>query len=247
MRTLIATLLALLLIIIGVVIFGMASVRILQASGLWRIDIDTASATLDAGLAVAQTPDPMLAGVENGGMALGTPLPQVALRAAAAPILDAPPVDVPPFPSLPATVTATPDPCPPQMEAGFAADATVAAIGMLRLYSEPDMFAPTLGEFGAGQNFLVTADSMGVTAVRRCDLVWVRLRLTGGSMGWALGSAVDIALPTAMPTMPPICPGGCATPACPTPCYNPCAQPCPDPCNLPCTQPCTTPCGVYSQ
>lgn len=248
MRTLVATVLALLLILIGVGIVGLASVRIFQESGFLRMDIDTAGADAasaeSAAAAAALRTDlldsqaqPQLSGVESGGMALGASGGQPALAAPA----DAAPV------VLPITPTVTIDPCPPAAEPGWPADASVAAIGMVRLYDRPDLASQPLGEFGAGQMFLVTADPAAVTAVRRCDLVWVRVRLTGGVMGWVLGGAILIAPPTAVPTLPPICPGGCATPVYPTPCCNPCPQPCAQPCNQPCTQPCTTPCGVYSQ
>ena len=256
MRTCVASLLAFLLVVCGAIIIGMAGVRLAQESGFLRKDLDTPGATaLDDRLPVAQTTQPqtsqqpLLAGVESGGMALGGSAQPAAVQAVAGggSIMDGP-VE----PTLASTPEATVDACAPQPEPGFAAESPVVAIGMIRLYTDTDVLAATLGEFGAGQSFTVTADGAGVTAIRRCELVWVRVRLAGGQQGWVLAHAVEIALPTVMPTsMPtmvaPICPGGCATPTCVEPCYNPCAQPCADPCYSPCIQPCTTPCGVYTQ
>jgi hypothetical protein len=244
LRTILATGLAVLLIVIGVWILWMVGARILQGTG------PTAAPATDP--QTVQTTQSLLLGMENGSMALGPVGEEGVLRAFEAAVADAPVEPLPPI------VLPTVDPCPPQQEPGFAADANVVAIGMVRLYSEPDLESPALGEFSAGQSFLVTADANGVTAVRRCDLVWVRVRLTGGLLGWVLASAIEIApvvtpivTPVVFPTLPPICPGGCATPTCVDPCYDPCPQPCVDPCYLPCggdyAQPCTTPCGVYSQ
>lgn len=260
MRTLLITILAaaaaVLLIIYGIVLLG-TTVSVWQEGSAMRMDIDTASSAalntdLLGGATATPAGAPLLSGVESGSMALGTPEPLMAFAAGSAPA-DEPVVTV-----LPVTPAATVDPCPPQAEGGFPADGTVTAVGSLRLYSEPDVLSAPLGEFSGGQAFLITADTGGVTAVRRCDLVWVRVRLTGGSMGWVLASAIVIGQPTVQPTVtsavtPPICPGGCGTPTpCWDPCNNPCQQPCSNPCNQPCSQPytqqpCTQPCGVYTQ
>ena len=176
-----AVILAVLLILVGVIIFGVVTVRVWQEGSSLRMDIDTQQdAALNTGLLGTPTA-PLLAGVESGSMALGTPAP-LAVFAVEGGVQDAP--QEPVITILPVTIEATVDPCPPQAEGGFPADATVTAIGSLRLYSAPDVLSPALGEFSAGQAFLVTADTGGVTAIRRCDLVWVRVRLTGGSMGW---------------------------------------------------------------
>lgn len=241
MRNVFIWLLAVVLIICCVAIVGMAGLRLLQEIGWLEMGIEPSDAVaLDASLAVAQTPLPLLAGVESGGMALRAASAQSALADAAGGAV----MDVPVEPTLPSTPLPTVDACTPQPEPGFAAESTVVAIGMIRLYSDTDVLAATLGEFGTGQGFVVTADAAGVTAIRRCELVWVRVRLAGGAQGWVLAHAVEIGLPTAVPTLPatlvaPICPGGCATPSCVQPCINPCAQPC--------IQPCALPCGVYSQ
>lgn len=264
--TILAGALALVFIIAGIVLLE----RIWRENGTLRVDINTAGVgALGADGLATPTPQPLLAGVESGSMALGGQQQEVIAFAAVLPAdvpaptevpppTEAPPTEAPPAEAPPAE-TPTPaslsvvDPCPPQAEAGFAADTPLAAVGMIRLYIEPDVLAPTLGEFSAGQTFLVTADTAGVTALRRCEVVWVRVRLTGGGMGWALASALQAAPTTAEPApmplvSPPICPGGCATPTCNPPCAEvPCGQPCIEPCNLPCTQPCTTPCGVYSK
>lgn len=263
--TILAGALALVFIVYGIVLLG----TIWQENGTLRVDISTAGTTagdsagagaLSTDALALQTPQPLLAGVESGSMALGGQQQEVAAFPAAlpadapAPTEALPPTEVPPATQAPTPASLTVvDPCPPQAEAGFAADTPLAAVGMIRLYIEPDVLAPTLGEFSAGQTFLVTADTAGVTALRRCELVWVRVRLTGGGMGWALAGALQAAPATVEPIVvptasPPICPGGCATPTCNWSCADvPCGQPCVEPCNLPCTQPCTTPCGVYSK
>jgi len=265
MRALLITILAaaaaVLLIIYGIFLLG-TTVSFWRTGSSAGVNIDTQQSTanvtgLRTDLLATATAAPLLSGMESGSMALGGAQP-----AAVAFAVESVPADEPVVTILPITPAATVDPCPPQAEGGFPADATVSAVGLLRLYSEPDLFSSPLGEFSAGQTFLITADTGGVTAIRRCDLVWVRVRLTGGSMGWVLADAIEMGQPTAQPTVtsvvtPPICPGGCGTPTpCWNPCSNPCPQPCSDPCNQPCAQPygqqpygqpCTQPCGVYSQ
>lgn len=259
MRNTFATILALLLIICGVIIVGLAGVRIWQAGSFLRMDINTAdraqpavsvdtagtaaATTLNLDLLDAPTAEPLVQGVESGSMLLATqePLTETAMALSSGAPVE--PTVVP---------VATADPCPPQPEGGFPAAATVTVIGMASLYPLPDLFSTPLGQFTAGQAFLVTGDPSGITALRRCDLVWVRVSLGGSIQGWVLGSAVQIAEPTPLPTVAPtpyapICPGGCATPTCGEPCYNPCQQPCSNPCLSPCTQPCPAPCGVYTQ
>jgi len=252
MRALLITILAaaaaVLLIIYGIFLLG-TTVSFWRTGSSAGVNIDTQQqAALRTDLLTTPTAAPLLSGVESGSMALGGAQPAVAAFAAESVPADEPPGE-PIVTVLPVIPAATVDPCPPQAEGGFPADGTVTAVGSLRLYSEPDLFSAPLGEFVAGQSFLITADTGGVTAVRRCDLVWVRVRLTGGSMGWVLASAIDIGQPTAQPTVtsivtPPICPGGCGTP---TPCWNPCSNPCNQPCSQPSGQPCSQPCGVYTQ
>ena len=244
--TILAASVAVLLIIYGILLLG-TTVSFWRTGSSAGVDIDTQQAALRTDLLTTPTAAPLLAGMENGSMTLGGAQPAAAAFAAGSVPADEPIVTI-----LPITPAATVDPCPPQAEGGFPADATAVAVGSLRLYSEPDLFSAPLGEFGAGQAFLITADTGGVTAVRRCELVWVRVRLTGGSMGWVLASAVNIGQPTVGPTVqptvtsvvtPPICPGGCGTP---TPCWNPCSNPCPQPpqpCGNPCPQPCNNPCN----
>lgn len=277
LRTILTTLLALLLIIIGIWILWLAVTRIWPGpgpvatptpavSGPSSAPVDDPTLTVGPAAQLTSTSSSLLTSLENGGMALGTICSTTTVDNNGVVTTQTICVDGESTGTEKKTTDAadapgvTPDPCPPQLASGFAADANVTAIGMLSLYGEPDLESGALGEFSAGQNFLVTSDANGVTAVRRCELVWVRVRLTGGMWGWALASAIQLGpiiitpiviTPVFPPTLPPICPGGCGTPTCVTPCYDPCTQPCNDPCYSPCgggyTPPCTTPCGVYSQ
>jgi hypothetical protein len=158
----------------------------------------------------------------------------------------------------------TADACPPQPAVGFAADSAVVAVGMLRVYSQSDVTSPALAELQAGQGLWIVAGEDGSTAVRRCEVVWQRVRTADGVMGWALEDAIDVVvptavpLPTAVPTAAPTsvmaapgggstCPSGCTQGGCVGPCPTPCFPVvCPTPCIQPCVQqPCTSPCGVF--
>jgi hypothetical protein len=269
MRTF-GTILALLLIFFGLVVAGLIVVRIWQDNGSVQMDINTASvgaganatgnvagdvaADVAAGARaangeplVAAAPEPLVVGVESGGMALTTP--EVASIIAAPPA--APPADQP---APTAESLTTVDPCPPAPAQGFGADTAVVAVGMLRVYSASDVTSPALRDLSAGQGLWIVAGEDGSTAVKRCEVIWQRVRTADGVVGWVLEDAIDV-IPSApitetvaiTPTISP-CVGGCVQQGCVQPCATPCYQPCPTPCNQPCAvQPCTTPCGVYSK
>lgn len=283
MRAILATVLAVVLILIGIWVLWWAGVRIVQgppptptptftpAPAPPAPASDVQPFSTDGGTASTSEQASSLLSVEQRSLITGTVCSTVNVTVNGVPMT----VEVcsdsgTPSPAGGGEITAAgagegTAACVLVAEPGFAADATVAAINLANLYREPALDAAILGAFGAGQTFLVTADKDGVTAVRGCDLVWVRVRLTGGMFGWVLASAIEVGpivitpiviTPVAPVTLPPICPGGCATPTCVPPCYTPCVQPCVDPCYSPCdgtnsqqwnSQPCTPPCGVYSQ
>jgi hypothetical protein len=242
------TILALLLIFFGLIAAGFIVVRVWQDNGTVLVDVDTTSTDAGASRVAAAGGEPLVVGIESGGMGLVTP---EAVQPLAAPA-DVPVATLPLAPPLP-----TADPCPPVAGQGYVAGTVVTSVGMLRVYGQPDVSAPPLAEVSEGQNLWIVAAEDGTTAVKRCDTVWHRAVTTGGVAGWVMDAAVILAPatvappptanPTAVPTGGP-CVSGCTpnpcVPACPTPCY----QPCPPPCYQPCVgQPCTTPCGVYSQ
>jgi hypothetical protein len=267
MRTL-GSILALLLILFGLVVAAVVVVRIWQDNGRVQVN-DVAVAADGAGGTSAQRSvggdlsasgdltaaggEPLLLGVESGGMALATAAPQALLIPVA-------PQDEP-VATLPALVEPAPvptvDPCPPAPVAGFAADTAVVAVGMLRIYSQADVSAQTLGELNAGQGLWIVAAGDSTTAVKRCEITWHRVRTSDGIAGWVLDDAIGLVTPTVLPTLVPLpsalptlspCVGGCPTPCVqpcpqPDPCYQPCPQP--TPCYQPCPQPapCYEPCG----
>lgn len=256
MRTF-GTILALLLIFFGLVVAGLIAVRIWQDNGSVQVDINTADLEVGATVAsdaaaaaraangeplVAAASQPLVVGVESGGMALTTPEAASIMAAPA----DQPAPTVEPLPIV--------DPCPPAPVRGFGADTAVVAVGMLRVYSASDVTSPALRDLSAGQGLWIVAGEDGSTAVKRCEVIWQRVRTADGVVGWVLEDAIDV-IPSApivetaaiTPTISP-CVGGCVQQGCVQPCATPCYQPCPTPCNQPCAvQPCTTPCGVYSK
>jgi hypothetical protein len=255
MRTF-GTILALLLIFFGLVAAGLIAVRIWQDNGQVRLDINSPSLSTageNVRAAASVNGEPLVVGVESGGMMLATPSAAVALAA---------PADVP-VATLPAVIEPLPtvDPCPPIPGQGYVAGTVVTSVGMLRVYGQPDVTAPPLAELATGQNLWIVAAEDGTTAVKRCDTVWHRVVTPTGVAGWVMDAAVilvpatAVPLPTAAPTAAPTgapgggpCVGGCVPNPCGQPCPTPCFQPCPTPCYQPCVgQPCTTPCGVYSQ
>lgn len=255
MARIVGSILALLLILFGLVVAAVSVVLIWQANSSAQgngATVETAGA--DAALRGAGG-QALLVGVESGGMALSTPAP-AALVVMAAP-QDEPLATLPPEPTSAPTSAPTPDPCPPLPAEGFAADTAVVAVGMLRIYSQADVTAATLGELGAGQGLWIVAGEDGATAVRRCEIVWQRVRTSDGRVGWVLADAVAVVVPTAVPTAAPSpsaipiqspCVDGCSPCAPPCPQPTPCYQPCPTPCLQPCVgQPCTTPCGAYAK
>jgi hypothetical protein len=282
MRTF-GTILALLLIFFGLVVAGLLVVRLWQGNDFlgWNNPAPTPTPDLllvasgagstgatgadggqgaagELGTAGEADMQRLFVGVESGGMPLGDP------QAAPAPAL---PADDPQMPApLPEVLPPLVE-CPPQPAEGFAADSAVVTIGMLRVYSQADVASPALAELQAGQGLWIVAGEDGSTAVKRCEIIWHRVRTAGGIVGWALDDAIDVVVPTIMPLptaaptagptpVPPggmtppggsICPGGCPQGGCVQPCPTPCFPVvCPTPCVQPCVQqPCTSPCGVF--
>jgi hypothetical protein len=269
MRTF-GTILALLLIFFGLVVAGLLVVRLWQGNNfvawfaaptatpapdllLVASGANTsrgAPAGADLGAASETDMQRLFVGVESGGMALGTP------GAAMVPVapLDEPSVEPLPLAPLP-QVLPTPDSCPPAPAEGFAADSAVVAVGMLRVYSQSDVTSPALAELQAGQGLWIVAGEDGSTAVKRCEVVWQRVRTANGVVGWALEDAIGVVVATAAPVPTAVmaapsggstCPSGCTQEGCVGPCPTPCFPVvCPTPCVQPCVQqPCTSPCGV---
>lgn len=236
------------LIISGLIIAGVVT---------WRVWVDNRSATVDVvdGAAVGGS-GLTGAGVETGGMALQTPASQTAPAgrdpvviivpqvnvAVVTPLPELAPADAPPL----QPVTPTEPGCVSVTVPGLPLDTAVYARGTLRLYNEPDVDAPTQGEFNAGAVFRIEATGEdGGTAVERCGLKWYRVRVSGASTiavaGWVLADAVDINPPQPEPRptpgctpQPQPCPGGCPPPPCQPDCWQPCPTPCcpdyPNPC-----------------
>ncbi len=224
-------------IIVGLILVIVSLMGVFQETRAVRLP--EVSAAMDVGATGSTT-----VGVESGSMALATATAQALAAAAVAGVVAdaATPGDV--FAPTPAP---TNDPCPPLTAPGPAGGAQLTAIGVVRLYPAADFSQPAPGEFSAGTVFVVAPDPGGITAIKRCELNWLRVRTPEGAEGWIVAQAVDdmpvppTSAPTAISTLVQQCVAGSCQ-GCVQPCTNPCS-PCTSPCNYQPNQPCYQPCG----
>jgi hypothetical protein len=232
------------LIISGLIIAGVVT---------WWVWVDNRTATVDVAVATSATDTGTRgAAIETGGMSLQAAPPASSGRdpvvvivpgaGPAAAAQEAAPADIPPEQPVPPVEEG----CVATTVPGLPLDAAVYARGTVRLYNEPDVDAPTQGEFNAGAVFRIESTGEdGGTAVERCGLKWYRVRVSGASTiavaGWVLADAVDVNPPEPPVTVTPgctpqpqPCPGGCPQPPCQPNCWEPCVDPCcqnnPNPC-----------------
>lgn len=220
------------LIIAGVIIGGAV---------LWRVWVDSQAVTVVPVPDATSNEGAALRDVEIGGMSLQTPAPQTA-PGGRDPVVNVlpetsdkiAPLDDASQPTAPVEeVTPTPEGCVATTVPGLPVDTPVYARGTVRIYNEPDVDAPTQGEYNSGAIFYILATGEdGGTAIERCGLRWYRVRISGAATiaveGWVLADAVDDVAP--VPT-PPTATPGClpqqpCTPCCQPNCYEPCVQPC---------------------
>jgi len=233
------------LILSGLIIAGVVTWRVWVDNRIASVDLAADGSATDTGAGDAA--------IETGGMSLPAAQPPStgrdpivvivpeAILPAAQP-QDAAPADIPPEQPM----TPTEEGCATVTAPGLPLDTAVYARNTVRLYNEPDVDAPTQGEFNAGAVFRIeAAGEDGSTAVERCGLKWRRVRVSSASTiavaGWVLDDAVDVNPPEPPVTVTPgctpqpqPCPGGCPPPPCQPNCWKPCVDPCcqnnPNPC-----------------
>jgi len=150
--------------------------------------------------------------------------------------------------------------CPWTPADGLPVDTMVQAIGILRLYPEPDTLSVALADHNAGDQFGVVADASGATAITSCAVLWYRVRNAAAVEGWVLEAAVErlpppvTPVPTSSPCQAPACvacgcgqqQSGCGQPCgSGQQCYPSCGSPCNNQPPNPCDNPCQSPCGGY--
>lgn len=64
------------------------------------------------------------------------------------------------------------------------------------MYSQADVTSTPLRNLSAGQELWIVEGEDGRTAVKRCDVIWQRVRTADGLLGWVLEAAIEIVPPT---------------------------------------------------